>query len=119
MGHSSTASLAIHRFARDSSRIAVSIRKKLLRGLSAKHENSRADPFAARQRAPLCAALTRQERGVLQLIAEGHSNREIGAILNRSIHTIHAHRGSLMAKLNIHKQAALICYAIKSGIAEL
>ena len=37
MGHSSTASLAIHRFARDSSRIAVSIRKKLLGGLIEKH----------------------------------------------------------------------------------
>jgi DNA-binding NarL/FixJ family response regulator len=64
-------------------------------------------------------ALTGQERKVLQLIAEGHSNKEIAARLNLSANTIHAHRNNLMAKLNLHKQADLVHYAIKAGIAKL
>jgi len=56
---------------------------------------------------------------VLQLIAEGHSNKEIAALLDLSANTIHAHRNSVMAKLNLHKQADLIRYAIKAGIAKL
>ena len=63
--------------------------------------------------------LTGQERKVLQLIAEGHSNKEIAALLNLSANTIHVHRNSVMAKLNLHKQADLVHYAIKAGIAKL
>ena len=63
--------------------------------------------------------LTGQERKVLQLIAEGHSNKEIADLLDLSANTIHAHRNSVMAKLNIHKQAGLVRYAIKAGIAKL
>lgn len=63
--------------------------------------------------------LTRQEEKVLQLIAEGHSNKEIAALLARSVHTIHAQRNSVMTKLKIHKQSELIRYAIKAGIAKL
>lgn len=64
-------------------------------------------------------ALTGQERKVLQLIAEGHSNKEIAAMLDLSVNTVHAHRNQAMAKLNIHKQADLVRYAIKAGIAKL
>jgi DNA-binding NarL/FixJ family response regulator len=55
---------------------------------------------------------------VLQLIAEGHSNKEIAAMLDLSVNTIHAHRNSLMAKLDIHKQADLVRYAVREGIAK-
>ena len=65
------------------------------------------------------AKLTGQERKVLQLIAEGRSNKEIAAGLDLSVNTIHAHRNSVMAKLNLHKQADLIRYAIKAGLAKL
>jgi two-component system, NarL family, response regulator NreC len=65
------------------------------------------------------AALTGQERKVLQLVAEGRSNKEIADVLNLSVHTVHAHRNRVMAKLNIHKQAELIRYAIKADIAKL
>lgn len=65
------------------------------------------------------AALTAQERKVLQLIAEGHSNKEIAVTLHTAINTIHTHRTSVMAKLNIHKHADLVRYAIKAGIAKL
>jgi DNA-binding NarL/FixJ family response regulator len=74
---------------------------------------------APRQRGAIRVGLTGQERRVLQLIAEGHSNKEIAALLDLSANTIHAHRNSLMAKLNIHKQADLVHYAIKAGIAKL
>ena len=64
-------------------------------------------------------ALTAQERKVLQLIAEGHSTKEIAAMLDVSVNTAHAHRNNVMAKLNIHKQADLVHYALKAGISKL
>ena len=65
------------------------------------------------------AALTGQERKVLQLIAEGHTNKEIAGVLGLSANTIHVHRNAMMAKLAIHKQADLVRYAIREGIAKL
>ncbi|MCX6546387.1 MAG: response regulator transcription factor [Acidobacteria bacterium] len=73
----------------------------------------------SRKRGAAPVALTTQERKVLQLIAEGHSNKEVAARLEVSVNTIHAHRNSVMAKLNIHKQADLVRFAIKAGIAKL
>ena len=68
---------------------------------------------------PATAALTPQERSVLQLVAEGKSNKEIAKALHCAVNTVHAHRNHLMAKLDIHKQADLVRYAIKAGIAKL
>jgi two-component system NarL family response regulator len=65
------------------------------------------------------AALTRQEQRVLQLIGEGNTNKGIARLLNVSTNTIHSHRNSVMAKLNIHKHADLVRYAIKAGLAKL
>ena len=72
-----------------------------------------------RKRGATPVALTGQERKVLQLIAEGHSNKEIAVLLGGSLNTIHAHRNRVMAKLNLHKQTELVRYAIKAGIAKL
>jgi len=74
---------------------------------------------SSRQRGAAPVGLTGQERKVLQLIAEGLSSKEIAALLDLSANTIHAHRNSVMAKLNLHKQADLVHYAIKAGIAKL
>jgi DNA-binding NarL/FixJ family response regulator len=63
--------------------------------------------------------LTRREREILQLIAEGFSNKEIAEKLNISFSTVHVHRSNIMEKLNIHKQAGLIRYAINEGISGL
>jgi DNA-binding NarL/FixJ family response regulator len=63
--------------------------------------------------------LTGQERKVLQLIAEGEGTKQVAAMMGLSVNTIHAHRNRAMAKLNIHNQAGLIRYAIKTGIARL
>ena len=63
--------------------------------------------------------LTKREREVLQLIGEGCTNKEIAQKLNLYLNTVQVHRRNLMHKLNIHKQADLICYTIKEGISKL
>ena len=63
--------------------------------------------------------LTGQERKVLQLIAEGHSNKEIAGMLDLSVNTVHAYRNHLSAKLDVHRLADFIRYAVKAGIATL
>lgn len=64
-------------------------------------------------------SLTPKEREVLQLIAEGYSSKEIAKQFGLSLNTIHVHRNNIMTKLNIHKQAELVRYAIKEGIAHI
>jgi len=60
--------------------------------------------------------LTTREREVLQLIAEGRSNKEIATQLNLSLYTIETHRGNLMEKLNLHTVPELILYAVRKGV---
>ena len=64
-------------------------------------------------------ALSSRERGILQLLAEGLNNKEIAEKLSLSLNTIHVHRNNIMKKLNIHRQADLIKYALKEGIVQL
>jgi DNA-binding NarL/FixJ family response regulator len=63
-------------------------------------------------------ALTPRERMVLQLIAEGHSNREMAEILNLSIKTIESHRAEVMRKLNLKSIAALVRHAVRNRLIE-
>ena len=60
--------------------------------------------------------LTTREREVLQLLAEGRSNKEVAAILNLSLYTVETHRGNILQKLNLHSVAELILYAIRKGV---
>jgi two-component system, NarL family, response regulator LiaR len=60
--------------------------------------------------------LTSREREVLQLIAEGHTNREIATHLHLSEKTVEKHRTQLMAKLNVHETAGLVRFAVKHGL---
>jgi DNA-binding NarL/FixJ family response regulator len=60
--------------------------------------------------------LTPREREVLQLIAEGHTNRDISRVLHISIKTVEVHRANLMKKLDLHSAAELTRYAIGKGI---
>jgi DNA-binding NarL/FixJ family response regulator len=62
--------------------------------------------------------LSPRERVVVQLIAEGHSNKDIGAILCLSIKTIETHRASAMRKLAITSMAGLVRYAVRNRIVE-
>lgn len=67
------------------------------------------------RKAPL---LTSREMEVLQLIAEGKTNKETAADLGISIKTVEKHRGHLMGKLDIHDTAGLTRHAIAAGIIE-
>ena len=60
--------------------------------------------------------LTTREREILQLIAEGKSNKEIAAILILSLYTVETHRGNLMEKLGLHTVPELILYAVRKGV---
>lgn len=60
--------------------------------------------------------LTPRQREVLQLIAEGHSTKDIARKLNLSIKTVETHRGELMNRLDIHEVAGLVRYAIRTGL---
>ena len=60
--------------------------------------------------------LTAREREVLQLIAEGLSSKEIAATLGVSTRTAETHRTSVMNKLNVHKVAGLVRFAIREGL---
>ncbi len=63
--------------------------------------------------------LTTRERQVLQLIAEGNTNRQVAEDLNLAVKTVDTHRSRLMRKLNIHDQTALVKYALRRGIITL
>ena len=65
------------------------------------------------------AGLSPREREVLQLIAEGYSNKQIAEILSISIKTVQAHRTNLMSKLDLHDRADLIKYAIQRKIIDI
>lgn len=71
-----------------------------------------------RGRGPGEDPLTAREREVLQLVAEGHSTKEIGARLHISFKTAEFHRGRIMAKLGIHETAGLVRYAIRNRLIE-
>jgi DNA-binding NarL/FixJ family response regulator len=62
--------------------------------------------------------LTSRETELLQLIAEGHANKQIAVELNISIKTVEKHRQHLMEKLDIHDIAGLTRFAIAAGIVE-
>ena len=60
--------------------------------------------------------LTTREREVLQLLAEGKTNKEVAPILNLSLYTVETHRSNILQKLNLHSGAELILYAVRKGV---
>ena len=60
--------------------------------------------------------LTPRQREILQLIAEGHTTKQIASLLHRSEKTVEAHRVRLMNQLDIHDVAGLVRYAIRIGL---
>jgi len=62
--------------------------------------------------------LTSREREVLQLLAEGRTNKEIAGVLNLSVYTVDAHRGRIMEKLNLHSISELVRFAVRNGLIE-
>lgn len=63
--------------------------------------------------------LTRRELEVLRLTAEGHSVRQVAAMLSLSAKTVDAHKVNLMRKLHIHNKAHLVQYAFRHGVITL
>ena len=68
--------------------------------------------------AAIDSLLTSREKSVVQLIAEGHTNKRIAEVLNISLKTVETHRASAMHKLNLDTTAALIRYAIRNKLVE-
>jgi DNA-binding NarL/FixJ family response regulator len=62
--------------------------------------------------------LTLREKEVLQLIAQGKSNKEIAVLLNISVNTVAVHRARLMETLGLHRTAELVLYAVKKGLVQ-
>lgn len=60
--------------------------------------------------------LTDREREILQLVAEGKTNKEIANVLNVSPYTIDTHRAHILQKLNLHSGPELILYAVRKGL---
>ncbi|SPE51228.1 hypothetical protein SBV1_130097 [Verrucomicrobia bacterium] len=62
--------------------------------------------------------LTPRERGILQLLAEGESNKEVANRLGISVHTAETHRSNIMRKLELRSMNQLVRYAIREHIIE-
>ena len=60
--------------------------------------------------------LSPREREVLQLIAEGRSNKDIAQSLGVSVYTVETHRGNILQKLNLHSVPEIILYAVRKGV---
>jgi DNA-binding NarL/FixJ family response regulator len=63
--------------------------------------------------------LTPREKQILELIAQGNSNKEIAGILNLSVNTVSVHRANLMSALGIHRTTDLVLWAVKKGLVHL
>ena len=74
-----------------------------------KLENATEDPYER---------LTLREKEVLQLIAQGKSNKEIAVLLDISVNTVAVHRARLMETLGLHRTAEIVLYAVKKGLIQ-
>jgi DNA-binding NarL/FixJ family response regulator len=72
--------------------------------------------LADKQKEDSFELLTTREREILQLAAEGKSNKEIANLLNLSLYTVDTHRSHILQKLNLHSVPELILYAVRKGI---
>jgi DNA-binding NarL/FixJ family response regulator len=61
-------------------------------------------------------ALSEREREIFQLIAEGHSNKDIADLLSISVATVETHRAHILQKLDVHNTAELVLYAVRRGV---
>ena len=76
------------------------------------------EAFIAHTEAPP-EPLSRRERQVLQLLAEGKRTREVAALLRVDVKTAETHRAHIMEKLGIHETAGLVRYALRQGVTSL
>lgn len=76
------------------------------------------DAYLSPDERPPVSPLSPRERLVVQLIAEGHSNKDMSAVLCLSVKTVETHRASAMRKLGITSTAGLVRYAVRTQIVE-
>ena len=101
---------AIHAAMKDETFLSPSISKKLVETyLSPRKSSPRAERYKR---------LSNREREVFQLIAEGHSTRQIAEMLCISISTVKSHRANIMEKLDIATPVKLIHFAIQLGLVD-
>jgi DNA-binding NarL/FixJ family response regulator len=87
-------------------RVSQLVRDACIRGMSVFHAS---EP-------PPAQKLSSREREIVQMVAEGHSSKEIGAQLHLSIHTVDTHRRRIMQKLDVHSVPELVRFAIRHRI---
>jgi DNA-binding NarL/FixJ family response regulator len=75
------------------------------------------DTYLASERAE-CDPLTSRERLVVQMIAEGKTNKETARVLNLSVKTVETHRSNAMEKLGVSSTAGLVRYAVRTKLVE-
>jgi DNA-binding CsgD family transcriptional regulator len=73
-------------------------------------------PLGSAADASALASLTPRQRAVLELMARGHSTREIAKQMGRSVKTVETHRAQLMRRLKIHHVPGLVTFAIRAGL---
>jgi DNA-binding NarL/FixJ family response regulator len=64
------------------------------------------------------SVLSRREREIVQLLAEGQSNKEVSALLGIGLKTVEAHRAKIMRKIRVASAAGLVRYAIRNGLVQ-
>ncbi|MGH9387396.1 MAG: response regulator [Vicinamibacterales bacterium] len=84
--------------------VAQSMIEDYLRGVA---KASIVDPYNS---------LSEREREIFQLIAEGHSNKDVALILSISPATVETHRAHILQKLDVHNTAELVLYAVRRGV---
>jgi DNA-binding NarL/FixJ family response regulator len=99
---------AIHAVAEGKSFFSPAVSKVLLQDYMRKSRRSGAEDSYD--------LLSPREREVLQLVAEGKSNKEVASLLNLSVYTVETHRAKIMQKLNLKGVPELILYAVRKGI---
>jgi len=82
-------------------------------------DNSMEKQRQGREPASNSGSLTDREREILKLVAEGYTCREIAEPLYISVKTVETHKANIMEKLNLHKRAELVRYAIHKGILQV
>ena len=76
------------------------------------------DTFLASHHGRQDVMLSPRERVIVQMIAEGHSNKEMSGILSLSVKTIETHRAAAMRKLGVSSTAELVRYAVRNKLVE-
>lgn len=62
--------------------------------------------------------MTTREREIVQLLAEGKTNKEIAELLDISVKTVETHRSHVMEKLNLHSSSELVRYAVRNELIQ-